>query len=202
VRNLMRILFASVDATELQLTGDSDSVVITLDDLRRRAPSPGATVYALLLQARTFPANLSNIAAYLQDHATVNGAILSATPEHMAATPAEKLNRILAGLQDIPSLSFLQEKHCDDASVTLQEMAEVERIIRRRLVGGSAALSAEATMPKRNNYKAPRDNHKIRKIGEEGTCTITAGSSPTSPSSAARSPTCQLWWRRQLRLSL
>jgi hypothetical protein len=155
----------------VQLTGDSDSVVITLDNLRRRAPSPGATVDALLVQARTFTADLSNIAAYLQDHATVNGAILSAAPGHLAATPAEQLKRILTGLQDIPSLSFLQEKHYDDVSVTLQDVAEVERFIRRRLATGSAALSAVATPPKRNNDKAPRDNRKIRKIGEGGTCT-------------------------------
>jgi hypothetical protein len=166
VRNLMQILVASVDATLLQLTGDSDSVVITLDNLRRRAPSPGATV-----DARTFTADLSNIAAYLQDHATVDGAILSAAPEHLAATPAEQLKRILSGLQDIPSLSFLQEKQCDDASVTLQDVAEVERIIRRRFAIGSAALSAVEIPPKRNNDKAPRDNRKIRKIGEGGTCT-------------------------------
>jgi hypothetical protein len=75
VRNLMQILVASVDATLLQLTGGSDSVVITLDNLRYRAPSPGATVDALLVQARTLTVDLSNIAAYLQDHATVNGAI-------------------------------------------------------------------------------------------------------------------------------
>jgi hypothetical protein len=50
-------------------------------------------------------------------------------------------------------------------------MDEVERIIRRRLATGSAALSAVATLPKRNNDKAPRDNPKIRKIGEGGTCT-------------------------------
>jgi hypothetical protein len=171
VRNLMQILVASVDAILLHLTGDSDSVVITLDNLRRRAPSPGATVDALLVQARTFTADLSNIAAYLQDHATVNRAILSAAPEHLAATPAEQRKRILSGLQDIPSLSFQQEKHYDDASVTLQEVAEVERIIRRRLATGSAALPAVATPPKRNNYKAPGDNRKIRKIGEGGTCT-------------------------------
>jgi hypothetical protein len=119
VQNLMRILVASVDTTLLQLTGDSDYVVITLDNLRRRAPSLGATVDALLAKARTFTVDLSSIAAYLQDHATVNGDILSAAPEHLAATPAEQLKRILAGLQDIPSLSFLQEKHCDDTSVTL-----------------------------------------------------------------------------------
>jgi hypothetical protein len=107
VRNLMQILVASVDATLLQLTGDSDSVVITLDNLPRRAPSPGATVDALLMQARTFTADLSNIAAYLQEHATVNGAILSAAPEHLTATPAEQLKRILSGLQDLPSQSFL-----------------------------------------------------------------------------------------------
>jgi hypothetical protein len=72
----------------LQLTDDSDYVVITFDNLRRRAPTSGATVDALM-QARIFSADLSNIAAYLQDHATVNGAILSAAPEHLAATPAE-----------------------------------------------------------------------------------------------------------------
>jgi hypothetical protein len=147
VRNLMQILVASVDATLLQLTGDSDSVVITLDNLWRRAPPPGATVDAVLVQARTFTADLSNISAYLQDHATVNGAILLAAPEHLTATSAEQLKRILSGLQDIPSLSFLQEKHYDDASVTLQEVAEVERIIRRRLASGSAALSTVATTP-------------------------------------------------------
>jgi hypothetical protein len=64
VRNLMQIL-ASVDATLLQLLGDSNSVVNTLDNLRRRAPSPDATVDALLVQARTFSADLSNIAVYL-----------------------------------------------------------------------------------------------------------------------------------------
>jgi hypothetical protein len=164
----MQILVASVDATLLELTGDSDSVVITLDNLRRRAPSPGVTVDFLLVQART-SADLSNIAAFLQDHAIANGAILSAAPEHLAATPAGQLKCILAGLQDIPSLSFLQEEHYDDASVTLQEVAEVERIIRRRLASGSAALSAVATTPKRNNDKAPRDDRKIRKIGEGGT---------------------------------
>jgi hypothetical protein len=121
----MQILVASVDATLLRLTGDSDSVVITLDNLRRRAPSPGATVDALLVQARTFTADLSNIAADFQDHATVNGARLSATQEHLAATPAEQLKRIVSGLQDILSLSFLQEEQYDDASVTLQEMGEV-----------------------------------------------------------------------------
>jgi hypothetical protein len=73
VRNLMQILVASVDATLLQLTGNSDSVVITLDNLRHRAPSPGATVDALLVQARTFTADLSNIAAYLQDHTMSTG---------------------------------------------------------------------------------------------------------------------------------
>jgi hypothetical protein len=56
---------ASVDATLLQLLGDSDSVVNTLDNLRRRSPSPTATVDALLMQARTFSADLSNIAVYL-----------------------------------------------------------------------------------------------------------------------------------------
>jgi hypothetical protein len=56
---------ASVDATLLQLLGDSDSVVNTLDNLRRRAPFPDATVDALLVQARTFSADLSNIAVYL-----------------------------------------------------------------------------------------------------------------------------------------
>jgi hypothetical protein len=61
--------------------------------------------------------------------------------------------------------------HFDDASVTLQEVAEIERIIRRRLANGSAALAAVATTPKRNNHKAPRDNDKIRQIGEGGTCT-------------------------------
>jgi hypothetical protein len=198
----MQILVASVDATLLQLTGDSDSVVIALDNLRRRAPSPGATVDALLVQARTFTEDLSNTAAYLQDHATVNGAILSTAPEHMAATSAEQLKRILAGLQDTPSLSFLQEKHYDDASVTLQEMAEVERIIRRRLASGSAALSAVATTPKHNNDKAPRNNRKIRKLGKEARAPITAGSSPTSPANAATSPTRQVWLRRQLRNSL
>jgi hypothetical protein len=65
VRNLIQILVAFVDATLLQLMGDCDSVVITLDNLRRRAPSPGATVDVLLVQARTFTADLSNIAAYL-----------------------------------------------------------------------------------------------------------------------------------------
>jgi hypothetical protein len=44
-------------------------------------------------------------------------------------------------------------------------------IIRRRLVSGSAALSAVGTNPKRSNDKAPRDNRKIRKIGEGGKCT-------------------------------
>jgi hypothetical protein len=171
VRDLMQVLVASVDATLFQLTGDSDSVFIMLDNLRRRAPSPGATVDAVLVQARTFTADLSNIAAYLQDHETVNGAIPSAAQEHLAATPAEQLKRILSGLQDIPSLSFLQEKKYDDASVTLQDVAEAERIIRRRLATGSAALSAVATPPKRNNDKAPRDNRKIRKIGEGSTCT-------------------------------
>jgi hypothetical protein len=146
-------------------------VVITLDNLRRRAPSPDETVDALLVQARTFTADLSNIAAYLQDHATVNGAILSAAPEHLAATPAEPLKRILAGLQDIPSLSFCKEKQYDDASVTRQELAEVERIIRRRLSSSSAALAAVATTTKHNNDKAPRDDRKTRKIGEGGTCT-------------------------------
>jgi hypothetical protein len=57
----------------------------------------------------------------------------------------------------------------NDASVTLQDVAVVERIIRRRLATGSAALSAVATQ--RNNDKAPRDNRKIRKTGEGGTCT-------------------------------
>jgi hypothetical protein len=160
----------------------------------------------VLTSHRTGTADLSNIAAYLQDHATVNGSFLSAASEHLAATPAEQLKRILSGLQDIPSLSFLQEKHYDDASVTLQEVAEVERIIRRRLASGSAALSALATTPKRNNDKAPRDNRKIRKIGEGGTkearAPITAGSSSTSPANAATSPTRQLWLRRQLRHSL
>jgi hypothetical protein len=55
--------------------------------------------------------------------------------------------------------------------VTLQEVAEVDCIIRRRLTSGSAALAPLATTPKRNNDKAPRDNSKIRKIGEGGTCT-------------------------------
>jgi hypothetical protein len=55
VRNLMQILVASVDETLLHLTGDSDSVVITLDNLRRRAPSPGSTVDALLVQAAHSP---------------------------------------------------------------------------------------------------------------------------------------------------
>jgi hypothetical protein len=50
-------------------------------------------------------------------------------------------------------------------------VAEVERIIRRRITSGSAALSAVATTPKHNNGKAPRDNRKIRKIGEGVTCT-------------------------------
>jgi hypothetical protein len=45
----MQILVASIDAAMLQLTGDSDSLVITLENLRRRAPSPGATVDALLV---------------------------------------------------------------------------------------------------------------------------------------------------------
>jgi hypothetical protein len=96
--------------------------VTLLDNLRRRARSPGATVDALLVQARTFTADLSNITAYLQDHAPVSVAILSAVQEHLAATPAEQLKRVLAGLQDIPSLSLLQEKHYDDASVTFQEV--------------------------------------------------------------------------------
>jgi hypothetical protein len=164
VRNLMYILVPSIDATLLQLTGDSDYyVVIRLDNLRRRALSPGAIVDALLVQARTLAVNLSNIVAYLQYHATVNGAILSAAPEHLAATPAEQLKRVLAGLQDIPWLSFLEE--------TPQEVAEVERIIRRGLATGSAALAAVATTPKRNNDKAPRNNRMTRKIGEGGTCT-------------------------------
>jgi hypothetical protein len=54
----MQILDASVDESLLQLNGDRDSVVITLDNLRRCAPSPGKTVDALLVQARTFTANL------------------------------------------------------------------------------------------------------------------------------------------------
>jgi hypothetical protein len=189
----MKILVASVDATLLQLTGDSDTVVITLDNLPSRAPSPGATVDALLVQANTFTTDLSNIAAYLQDNATVNGAILSAAPEHRAATPAEQLKRIFSGLQGIPSLSFLQEKHSDDASVTLQELAEVEHIIRRRLDSGSAALSAVATTPKRNHDKAPRDNCNIRKIGEGGTCTYHDRFVATGPANAATSPMRQLW---------
>jgi hypothetical protein len=43
-------------------------------------------------------------------------ASFGAVPPHQASTPAEQLKRILASLQDIPSLSFLQEKHYDDAS--------------------------------------------------------------------------------------
>jgi hypothetical protein len=167
----MQLLVASVNATLLQLTGDNDSVVITLDKLRSRAPSPGATVDAVLVQARSFSADMSDIAGYLQDHATVNGAMLAAAPEHLVATPAEQLKRILAGLQDILSLSFLQEKHYNDATVTFQEVAEVERIIKRRLPSGSAALAAVATMPKRNNDKAPRATRKNLKIGEGRTCT-------------------------------
>jgi hypothetical protein len=197
----MQILVASVDATLLQLTGDRDSVVITLDNLRRHAPSPGATVDALLVQARKFTADLSNFAAYLQDHARVNGAILLAAPEHLAATAAEQLQRTRAGPQEIPSLAFLQEEHYDDASVTLQEVAEVTRIVRRRLASGSAALrrgdNAEA-----QQRQAPRDNRKILKLGKEARAPITAGSSPTSPANAATSPTRQLWLRRQLRQSL
>jgi hypothetical protein len=198
----MQILVASVDTTLLQLTGNCDSVVISLDNLRRRALSPGATVDARLVQARTFTADLSNIAAYLQDHATVSGAILSAAPEHLAVTPAEQLKRILSGLQDIPSLSFLQEKDYDDASVTLQDVAEVERIIRRCLATGSAALSSVGTPPKRNNDRHPATTVRFGKLGKEARAPITAVSSPTSPANAATSPTRQLWLRRQLRHSL
>jgi hypothetical protein len=152
----MHILVASVDATLLQLTGHHDSVVITLDNLRRRAPSHGATVDALFVQARKFTADLSNIAAYLQDHASVNGAILLAALEHLAATAAEQLKRTLAGPQEIPSLSFLQEEHYDDASVTLQEVAEVKRIIRRRLATGSAALRRGDNAEPQQRQSTPR----------------------------------------------
>jgi hypothetical protein len=198
----MQILVASVDATLSQLTGDSDSVVITLNNLRRRAPSPGATVDSLLVQARTFTTDMSNIAAFLQYQTIVNGAILFAAPEHLAATPAEQLKRILVGLQDMPSLSFLQEKHYNDASVTLQEVAEVERIIRRRLASGSPALRPWQQRRSATTTRHPATTVRFGKLGKEAHEPITASSSPTSPANDAACPPRQLWLRRKLRYSL
>jgi hypothetical protein len=90
------------------------------------------------------------------------------TLEPPAATPLEQLVRILVGLRDILALSFLQEKHYDDATVTLKVVAEVERFIRSHLTGGSVALDALAILPKRNNAnaKVPRDNCKNKKAYE------------------------------------
>jgi hypothetical protein len=71
------IRVASTEATSncMMFHTWSRSVVITLDNLRRRTQSPCATLDAFLVQARNFSADLWNIAVYLQDHAAINGAM-------------------------------------------------------------------------------------------------------------------------------
>jgi hypothetical protein len=160
-RNLRRLLAAAVEPVLLGLVQDPASVPATMANLARRAPPTANLIDALIEDARGIVIGRADAPAFLEAHAVISADIVALDSAHHAAQPAAQLQRLLAGVEAVPGLSFLQELYHDCTTITAVQVAHAEGVIRRRAPAAATTTvrGVEATGSSRS-----------RAAGQGGTC--------------------------------